>query len=108
MFVYSIPTLLSLPVYLAIVSAQEVDKRLVDVSNTELEVKEVHSKPNIDTFVVTVQRTDDLLTDDGTFLAERVLSVAFDFDVQDHEVRLRSAGRYTKQPYCNLSTKRQF
>ncbi|KAF8930824.1 hypothetical protein BGZ58_008017, partial [Dissophora ornata] len=49
-------------------------------------VKEVHSKPNIDTFVVTVQRTDDLLADDGTFLAERVMTVAFDFDVQDHEV----------------------
>jgi len=70
----------------AIVSAQDIDKRLVDVSDTELEVKEVHNKPNIDTFVVTVQRTDDLLADDGTFLAERVMSVAFDFDVQDHEV----------------------
>jgi len=70
----------------ALVSAQEVDKRLVDVSDTELEVKEVHTKPNMDTFVVTVQRTDDLLADDGTFLAERIMSVAFDFDVQDHEV----------------------
>jgi len=69
----------------ALVSAQDVNKRLVDVSDTELEVTEVH-KPNVDTFVVTVQRTDDLLADDGTFLAERVMAVAFDFDVQDHEV----------------------
>ncbi|KAI1310524.1 hypothetical protein EDD11_003729 [Mortierella claussenii] len=72
----------------AVVSAQEVDKRLVDISDTELQVKEVHNKPNVDTFVVTVQRTDDLLADDGTFLAERVMAVAFDFDVQDHEVTL--------------------
>ncbi|KAF8934119.1 hypothetical protein BGZ47_010505 [Haplosporangium gracile] len=74
----------------ALVSAQdvEVDKRLVDISDTELEVKEVHAGPNIDTFVVTVQRTDDLLADDGTFLAERIMSVAFDFDVQNHEVLL--------------------
>ncbi|KAF9350008.1 hypothetical protein BGX26_011751 [Mortierella sp. AD094] len=70
----------------AIVSAQDIDKRLVDISDTELEVKEVHNKPDVDTFVVTVQRTDDLLADDGTFLAERVMAVAFDFDVQDHEV----------------------
>ncbi|KAF9435696.1 hypothetical protein BGZ76_005716 [Entomortierella beljakovae] len=70
----------------ALVSAQNVDKRLVDISDTELEVKEVHTKPNVDTFVVTVQRTDDLLADDGTFLAERIMAVAFDFDVQDHEV----------------------
>ncbi|KAF9911370.1 hypothetical protein EC991_003935 [Linnemannia zychae] len=74
----------------ALVNAQDVqvDKRLVDISDTELEVKEVHTAPNIDTFVVTVQRTDDLLADDGTFLAERIMSVAFDFDVQDHEVFL--------------------
>jgi len=74
----------------ALVSAQnaEVDKRLIDISDTELEVKEVHTGPNIDTFVVTVQRTDDLLADDGTFLAERIMSVAFDFDVQNHEVLL--------------------
>ncbi|KAF9541676.1 hypothetical protein EC957_002753 [Mortierella hygrophila] len=72
----------------ALVSAQDVDKRLVDISDTQLEVKEVHTGPNIDTFVVTVQRTDDLLADDGTFLAERVMSVAFDFDVQNHEVLL--------------------
>ncbi|KAG0004435.1 hypothetical protein BGZ80_004999 [Entomortierella chlamydospora] len=70
----------------AIVSAQDVEKRLIDVSDTELDVKEVHNKPDVDTFVVTVQRTDDLLADDGTFLAERVMAVAFDFDVQDHEV----------------------
>ncbi|GJJ73989.1 hypothetical protein EMPS_06347 [Entomortierella parvispora] len=70
----------------AFTSAQDVEKRLVDVSDTELEVKEVHTKPNVDTFVVTVQRTDDLLADDGTFLAERIMSVAFDFDVQNHEV----------------------
>jgi len=74
----------------ALVSAQEVemDKRLIDISDTELEVKEVHTGPNIDTFVVTVQRTDDLLADDGTFLAERIMSVAFDFEVQNHEVLL--------------------
>ncbi|KAG0375327.1 hypothetical protein BGX24_009251 [Mortierella sp. AD032] len=74
----------------ALVSAQDaqVDKRLVDISDTELEVKEVHTGPNTDTFVVTVQRTDDLLADDGTFLAERIMSVAFNFDVQDHEVLL--------------------
>ncbi|KAF9927475.1 hypothetical protein FBU30_003231 [Linnemannia zychae] len=72
----------------ALVSAQDVNKRLVDISDTELEVKEVHTAPNIDTFVVTVQRTDDLLADDGTFLAERVMSVAFDFDVKNHEVLL--------------------
>jgi hypothetical protein len=71
---------------LAVVSAQDLEKRLVDVSDTELEVKEVHTKPNMDTFVVTVQRTDDLLANDGTFLAERVMSVAFDFDVQNHDV----------------------
>ncbi|KAG9068966.1 hypothetical protein KI688_009856 [Linnemannia hyalina] len=71
-----------------LVSAQDVDKRLVDISDTQLEVKEVHTGPNIDTFVVTVQRTDDLLADDGTFLAERIMSVAFDFDVQNHEVLL--------------------
>ncbi|KAK3828970.1 MAG: hypothetical protein J3Q66DRAFT_22327 [Benniella sp.] len=69
----------------ALVSAQEIDKRLVDISETELEVKEIH-KPDLDTFVVSVQRTDDLLADDGTFLAERIMSVAFNFDVQDHEV----------------------
>ncbi|KAF9189469.1 hypothetical protein BGZ51_009580 [Haplosporangium sp. Z 767] len=72
----------------ALVSAQEVDKRLIDISDTQLEVKEVHNGNNIDTFVVTVQRTDDLLADDGTFLAERIMSVAFNFDVQDHEVLL--------------------
>ncbi|KAF8953857.1 hypothetical protein BGZ52_011783, partial [Haplosporangium bisporale] len=70
--------------FAALVSAQEVDKRLVDISETDLEVKEIQSK-DIDTFVVTVQRTDDLLADDGTFLAERVMAVAFNFDVQNHE-----------------------
>ncbi|KAG0262747.1 hypothetical protein BG011_009787 [Mortierella polycephala] len=73
----------------ALVSAQEVDKRLIDISDTQLEVKEVYNNDNsIDTFVVTVQRTDDLLADDGTFLAERIMSVAFNFDVKDHEVLL--------------------
>ncbi|KAG0064271.1 hypothetical protein BGZ89_009234 [Linnemannia elongata] len=86
MKLYSIAT--ALVALAALVSAQEVDKRLVDISDTELEVKEVHTGPNIDTFVVTVQRTDDLLADDGTFLAERIMSVAFDFDVQNHEVLL--------------------
>ncbi|KAF9091879.1 hypothetical protein BGX29_002374 [Mortierella sp. GBA35] len=86
MKLFSIAT--ALVAFAALVSAQDVDveKRLVDISDTQLEVKEVHTKPNIDTFVVTVQRTDDLLADDGTFLAERVMSVAFDFDVQNHEV----------------------
>ncbi|KAG0319275.1 hypothetical protein BGZ99_005204 [Dissophora globulifera] len=82
----------------AVVSAQEIDKRLVDVSNTELEVKEEHTKPNIDTFVVTVQRTDDLLADDGTFLAERVMAVAFDFDVQDHEVLINKVPLHLESP----------
>ncbi|KAF9976072.1 hypothetical protein BGZ73_009170 [Actinomortierella ambigua] len=72
----------------ALVTAQDVDKRLIDVSETELEVKEVKTASGIDTFVVTVQRTDDLLADDGTFLAERVMSVAFDFDVKDSTVLL--------------------
>ncbi|KAG0070939.1 hypothetical protein BGZ93_001522, partial [Podila epicladia] len=71
--------------FAALVSAQEVDKRLVDISETELEVKEIQNNKGIDTFVVTVQRTDDLLADDGTFLAERVMAVAFNFDVQNHE-----------------------
>ncbi|KAG0245888.1 hypothetical protein B0O80DRAFT_438118 [Mortierella sp. GBAus27b] len=72
----------------AIVSAQDIDKRLVDVSDTEMTIKEVHddAKPNVDTFIVSVQRTDDLLADDGTFLAERVMSIGFNFDVQNHEV----------------------
>jgi len=70
-----------------VASATSVAKRLVDVSDTQMEVKEIQ-KPNVDTFVVTVQRTDDLLADDGTFLAERIMSVAFDFDVQNHEVLL--------------------
>ncbi|KAG0341003.1 hypothetical protein BG004_006200 [Podila humilis] len=73
--------------FAALVSAQEVDKRLIDISETDLEVKEIQNK-DIDTFVVTVQRTDDLLADDGTFLAERVMAVAFKFDVQNHEVLL--------------------
>ncbi|KAG0346306.1 hypothetical protein BG005_000844, partial [Podila minutissima] len=70
--------------FAALVSAQEVDKRLIDISETQLEVKEIQNK-GIDTFVVTVQRTDDLLADDGTFLAERVMAVAFNFDVQNNE-----------------------
>ncbi|KAF9913759.1 hypothetical protein BX616_009631 [Lobosporangium transversale] len=74
----------------AFVTAQEVDKRLVDISETELEVKEIHDKSGVDTFVVTVQRTDDLLADDGTFLAERIMAVAFNFDVQNHEVLLNN------------------
>ncbi|KAG0259743.1 hypothetical protein DFQ27_003921 [Actinomortierella ambigua] len=72
----------------ALVAAQDVDKRLIDISDTELDVKEIKTAPGIDTFVVTVQRTDDLLADDGTFLAERVMSVAFDFDVKDYTVSL--------------------
>ncbi|KAG0231589.1 hypothetical protein BGW42_008740 [Actinomortierella wolfii] len=74
----------------ALVAAQEVDKRLVDISDTQLEVKEVKTAPGVDTFVVTVQRTDDLLDDDGTFLAERIMSVAFDFDVKDSNVLLNN------------------
>ncbi|KAF9964268.1 hypothetical protein BGZ70_006698 [Mortierella alpina] len=75
----------------AFASAQEVDKRLVDISETQVNVVEaVQTKPNVDTFVVTVQRTDDLLTDEGGFLAERVMSVAFNFDVQNHEVLLNN------------------
>jgi len=75
----------------AFASAQEVDKRLVDVSETQVNVVEaVQTKPNVDTFVVTVQRTDDLMTDEGGFLAERVMSVAFNFDVQNHEVLLNN------------------
>ncbi|KAF9579300.1 hypothetical protein BGW38_004496 [Lunasporangiospora selenospora] len=75
--------------FAAFVSAQEVDKRLIDISETELQVTEVH-KPNLDTFIVTVQRKDDLLADDGTFLAERDMSVAFNFDVQNHELFLNN------------------
>jgi len=83
--------------FAALVSAQEVDKRLVDISETDLEVKEIQSK-DIDTFVVTVQRTDDLLADDGTFLAERVMAVAFNFDVQNHEVLLNKVALPLDQP----------
>ncbi|KAF9429998.1 hypothetical protein BGZ94_008729 [Podila epigama] len=75
--------------FAALVSAQEVDKRLVDISETEMEVKQVHNK-DIDTFIVTVQRTDELLADDGTFLAERVMGVAFNFDVKNNEVLLNN------------------
>jgi len=83
--------------FAALVSAQEVDKRLIDISETDLEVKEIQSK-DIDTFVVTVQRTDDLLADDGTFLAERVMAVAFSFDVQNHEVLLNKVALPLDQP----------
>ncbi|KAF9569143.1 hypothetical protein EC968_002736 [Mortierella alpina] len=75
----------------AFASAQDVDKRLVDISETQVDVVEaVQTKPNLDTFKVTVQRKDDLLTDDGAFLAERVVSIEFNIDVQNNEVLLNN------------------
>jgi hypothetical protein len=75
----------------ALASAQDTpEKRLVDISETELTVEEYKKSATLDTFIVTVQRTDDLLADDGTFLAERIMSLAFNFDVLNHEIKLNN------------------
>lgn len=58
----------------------------LDVGNTS--VKLASDPTNPDHFMVTVERVDDLMNEDGETMAERILSVALNFDVQDNMLML--------------------
>lgn len=61
---------------------------LRDVSTTSVDLTENPLDMNGDeTLYVTVTRVDDLLDDDGSLLAERVMAVRVTFDVFENRVK---------------------
>jgi len=71
---------------------------LEDISTTTVDLYSLGSDGNGDeSFAVAVQRTDDLLTDEGEFLAERITNVILGFDVKStSEVKYQ-----VRYYYCN-------
>ncbi|CAG8568983.1 10194_t:CDS:1 [Paraglomus occultum] len=61
---------------------------LKDVSSTSITVAESNTTPSSERFAVTVSRIDDLLDDDGSLVAERLMSVIMSFDLHDNELLL--------------------
>jgi hypothetical protein len=61
---------------------------LKDVSSTSITVTESNTTPSSERFAVTVSRIDDLLDDDGSLVAERLMSVIMSFDLHDNELLL--------------------
>jgi hypothetical protein len=61
---------------------------LQDISKTSIAIAESDTTPSSERFAVTVSRVDDLLDDDGTLLAERLMSVIMTFDIHDNELLL--------------------
>lgn len=59
---------------------------LVDLSSTSVEVDEADTSLTTSVFTVKVQRVDDLMSDEGDFLAERIMAVAFNFDVDNDNI----------------------
>lgn len=61
---------------------------LKDVSSTSITVAESNTTPSSERFAVTVSRIDDLLDDDGSLVAERLMAVIMSFDLHDNELLL--------------------
>ncbi|KAL1918614.1 uncharacterized protein VTP21DRAFT_2636 [Calcarisporiella thermophila] len=59
-----------------------------DKSTTTLDVSEQRISPDTEELTVTVERVDDLVDDDGSLLAERIMSVSIKFDIKDNQLCL--------------------
>jgi len=59
---------------------------LKDVSSTTMDVSESVVNSTVDEFAVTVQRVDELLEDDGSLLAARIVDVIFTFDMDQDKL----------------------
>jgi hypothetical protein len=63
---------------------------LKDISTTSIDLSENQLNTKGDeTLFVTVTRVDDLIDDDGSLLAERVMAVRVTFEVFENQVRKR-------------------
>ncbi|KAI8384691.1 uncharacterized protein BYT42DRAFT_544554 [Radiomyces spectabilis] len=61
---------------------------LQDFSTTTIDLEEQPGiRKNDDHLFVTVTRVDDLVDDDGSLLAERIMAVRVSFDIIDHQLR---------------------
>lgn len=57
-----------------------------DISSTTVAVSETKTSSTSEHFAVAVQRVDDLVSDNGEFLAERIDAVIIDFDLKDDQL----------------------
>ncbi|CAO3627752.1 unnamed protein product [Cunninghamella echinulata] len=78
--------LLSLLLYVYAAPLQDVSVTSVDLSEESINTNGKGSNGDEHLFV-TVTRVDDLIDDDGTILAERVMAVRVTFDVVENQVR---------------------
>jgi len=61
-----------------------------DISATSIDLETSTDATNTDHLTVTVTRVDDLLSDNGEWLAERVMAVVMNFDVNDDQIFLNN------------------
>lgn len=60
---------------------------LQDISVTSIDLAEnTYNKQGDEHLFVTVTRIDDLVDDDGSLLAERIMAVRVTFDVEENQV----------------------
>jgi hypothetical protein len=59
-----------------------------DISETSIDLETSTDTANADHLTVTVTRVDDLLSDNGEWLAERIMAVVMNFDVNDDQIFL--------------------
>lgn len=57
-----------------------------DIAETTIDISETLTSPTTESFSVDVTRIDDLVSDDGELLAERIESVIIDFELNDNEL----------------------
>ncbi|CAG8674179.1 1464_t:CDS:2, partial [Scutellospora calospora] len=61
-----------------------------DESTTSVGIGEIQTSPDSERFVVVVQRIDDLVSDGGEILAERISAVIINFDLKDESLLINN------------------
>lgn len=67
-------------------SALSFASPIKDISSTIVAVSETKTSSTSEHFAVSVQRVDDLVNDNGEFIAERIDAVIIDFDLKDDQL----------------------
>jgi len=61
-----------------------------DISETDIDITETLISPTKESFLVQVTRVDDLVSDDGELLAERLESVMIEFELDDDQLLINN------------------
>jgi hypothetical protein len=86
----SLYTLLLLLVCLLVIVRATPIEEIEDVSDTTIDVTETLESATKESFTVEIDRTDDLVNEDGEILAERLESVIIEFELNDDELLINN------------------